>query len=138
MIASEPKFNWKRIISGIVYFCIASVALWIGWDQIFYAQKPEGQYGVYRLLWCVIASFYGFAVLAVRTYDRKKTPFPSYYSYYPFVLIAIAALTHGIFNIFDKTKGPEFYPIAGSASFLLALVIDKLPGAIISWLEHKR
>ena len=107
--SSNETINKKRVYCSLAYLIISIFIVLIRRDHIFYLSPFNESYNFDRFLWCLSSSFFGFAVLAFSLRHHQKTPFPVYYSYYPFVLIGISTLVFSILHLFDKTSSFVFY-----------------------------
>jgi len=128
MTENENKEAWprfRRFFAGL-YFAIAVGIVVIFWREIFYLNPATDSYNWYRYLWCVSASFIGFAVLAIQLRDREtRDPRLPYCLYYPTLLLVIAGIVFSATHLFKPSRGYVFYYLAASVCFILAFTVDR-------------
>ena len=122
---SNETINKKRVYCSIAYLIISILIVLIRINHIFYLSPFNEGYNFDRFLWCISSSFFGFAVLAFFLRKHPKTPFPVYYSYYPFILVGISSLIFSILHLFDKTSGFVFYYFSFAACFVFSFMVDQ-------------
>ena len=124
MPTEKKPINRWRVFFSVVYFVIAVGIVFIWRDQIFYLELRPASYQLDRFLWCLSASFFGFAVLAFRLRHVPESPFPVYVTYYLPILVAQAALVFSITHCFKASSGFTFYYLSFAVCFILAVTVD--------------
>jgi len=115
--------SW-RIIFTIIYFVLA-VLIVIIWNQkIFYLSVISDSYNLYRYLWCISCSSFGFSVLSFHVRTHPNSPFPSFITYYPVLLFVISALVFSICHLFEATSNFVFYYLSFGLCFAMGYLID--------------
>ncbi|MFC1538738.1 hypothetical protein ACFL6H_04880 [Candidatus Latescibacterota bacterium] len=130
----------NRIFFAIIYFLGPIIIVFIYRNEIFYISVSCNPYNLYRLLWCICSSFFGFSIVAIKlriagkdAEDNAKTKaFPTYLIYYPFILLMMASLVFSILHIFNKTSGFIFYSMSFSLCFILSFLVDDFFRLIIN------
>ena len=126
-----------RIIFTLFYFIIACLIVIIWKDKIFYMKIIDDSYNWYRFLWCLCSSFLGFSVLSFHVRNHKNSPFPSFITYYPFLLFVISALVFSVCHLFDKSSGFIYYYLSFPICFILGYLVDSFWGIITSIIKNK-
>ncbi len=121
---SKDTINRSRLLFSIFYFVVALLLTFIFWKDMFYFQVENNTWNIYRFVWCCIAVFLGFAVIAFALRHIKKSPLPEYLTLYPFQLLAMATLVFGGLHIFDATTGYLFYYLSFGLCFTLGYLVD--------------
>ena len=124
-INTTNNINWTRVIFSVVYFLLGFLTIYILRDNIFYLLAKKDSYNIYRFYWCLSSSAIGFAVIVLRTIYHPKSPFPTYITYYPFILVLISTLVFSVLHLFESTSGFVFYYFSFSLCFMLSYLIDK-------------
>src|SRR5438128_12194635 len=101
---NKPINGW-RVFFSIVYLAIAVSIVLFRRDEIFYLEPRPASYQLDRFLWCLFASFFGFAVLAFHLRRVPESPFPVYVTYYLPILVAQSALVFSITHYFKASSG---------------------------------
>ena len=135
---TKKAINWKRIGCSLAYLILGGLIVYIRRDSILYLSPDPVAYNFDRFLWCLASSFFGFSILAFSLKGHPKTPFPVYYSYYPFVLIVISAIVFSILHLFDKTSSFVFYYLSFAACFVLSFMIDQFWSIISTIIKRSK
>ena len=131
-IKSDRKINKKRVGCSIVYFVISIILFSIFRRDIFYFAVPEDSWNVPRFIWCISSVSLGFSGVAFALRYHDRTPFPEYFTHYPFQLLAMATLVFSALHIFDATSGYLFYYLSFSLCFTMGFMVDRYWGFVES------
>jgi hypothetical protein len=123
----KPINTW-RVIFSAVYFSIFILLLLIFWPNIFYFDIPKDSWNLYRFVWCLAFTSFGFSSVAFYFRRHTPSPFPQYIIQYPFQLGAMAALVFSILHAFQSTSGYLFYYLSSSICFTLGFLVDEYWG----------
>ncbi|MHA1336271.1 MAG: hypothetical protein ACTSPW_11075 [Promethearchaeota archaeon] len=126
-----------RIIFSIIYATCAILIFFINKEKIFYIKPIIDSYNWYRFLWCLSGSLLGFSVLSFHIRNHPLSPFPSFLTYYPFLLIMISAIVFSVCHLFDKTSGFVFYYISFPICFTLGYLVDNYWNFLTSLIKLK-
>ena len=136
-MTQAAKYNsnhcW-RLAFVLLYLGIAILIFYICSGKMFYLMPTEDFNG-YRFSWCVLCSTIGFATIAFAARNHPKSPFPSYVTYYPLMIIAFSALVFAICHSFDSTSGFVFYYMSAPLCFFLSYKVDDSWRILESWLR---
>jgi hypothetical protein len=131
------KVNPARVWFAAGFLLLGALALlWSTFDMPNYYLTGK-RFHFHRFLWCAGFSFLGFGVLAIRLRSLPQSPWPSYVTYYPPMLIAISALVYSICFLFSEARGGTFYPLSASACFIMAHLVDDFLRLVASLMGRK-
>lgn len=144
-IILEQEERWKRQRCAVSAFCFAVpvLVLVMYWyfdslSKIFYTMTDTGIGSLYRLMWCAFGSLWGFSTIAFNWRNVKKSPFPDYLTYYPFLLLVITLFTFSSLHLFEKTSGYLFYYFSFGLCALLGFQVDQFWKFIDAILEKAK
>ena len=130
------KINWHRLVLGLIYCSIAVGTAICLRDKVFYVSANLDD-NFFRFLWAVLCSCFGFGVLTLKNIDNKSKPFPTYYFYYPILLIVISSLVFAVLHLFAKTSSSYvYYYLSFSLCFILGYMVDAFWGIIYAVLDY--
>ena len=127
----KKPINKFRVFFALIYLIIPIIIVIIRIKTIFYINYNANSYNFDRFLWCLSSSLFGFSIIAFHLRYHEKNPFPSYITYYPFILLMMASLIFSILHIFNQTSGFVFYYISFSLCFILSFFVDNFFAVIL-------
>ncbi len=134
--------NWhsyySRVIFSSLYLITGFAILLIFKDKIFYAEKMTDFTDIFRFIWCINSSLFGFALIVSQSRFHPRLPYGPYLFYYPPILLVISALIYSLLSIFNATNNHIFYFFSFSLCFILAFLIDKFWEIILKLIEKAR
>ncbi len=123
-ITNVPRFCW-----AIFYLSLSLMLVVIFFKKIFYLEALPNSYNLFRFIWCIISSCFGFSMLAfsisISGKEDHKSTIPKYLTFYPMMLLAFSCASFSIFNAISATNGYIFYYASFALSFSLAYQIDR-------------
>ncbi len=126
-----------RILFIIIYLIISILIVNFRFDHMFYIDPSIVETNFDRYLWCVSSAFFGFSFLSFQLRNHPNSPFPSYLTYYPFLLFVISTFVFSICHIFENTGGFVFYYLSFFISFVLGYLVDDFWEIIRSLIVNK-
>lgn len=135
MCAKKKQVNKLRVIFSVLYLLLGILLIFLFRKEMFYLEPKVDTYNIYRFLWCLSASFFGFAGIAFHVRHIDSSPWPSYVTYYPWFLLVISTLSFSLFHLFSITSGFVFYYISFSLCVLLSYWVDSfwtIVGGLVS------
>ena len=136
----ETEINGWRVFLSASFFVLPILVFLMFWwsgnlERIFYITERSGWESLYRLLWCVFGSMWGFSAIAFHWRKVPQSPFPEYLTYYPVMLLVISLLIFSILHLFEKTSGYIFYYFSFVLCFMFSFLVDEFWGLFRSLLE---
>lgn len=128
------KINNGRLFFSVIYFAIFILSL-ILWKKVFFQKPIEDFSSLYRLLWCFSSASLGFAILVFKNLNNQKSPFPTYISYYPFLLLVASSLVFSVLHISERTSNYVFYYFAFPLCFIFGFMVDYFWPIIIKLID---
>lgn len=119
------KINTHRFILGIIFLLPLILIMLLWRDKIFYTTVTEGINMISpRFWWSISCSCFGFGVLTLHNVKNTSSPFPSYYFYYPILLIIISSLIFSILHLFTQTSNYIYYYFSFPLCFIFGYMVD--------------
>ena len=124
----KKPINVWRVVFSAAYFLVFALLLLIFWTKMVYLDPSKNSWNLYRFVWCLAFTSFGFSSVAFYFRRHAPSPFPQYLIQYPFQLGAMAALVFSILHIFQSTGGYVFYYLSSSVCFTLGFLVDEYFG----------
>jgi hypothetical protein len=129
---------YTRVIFSSVYLITSFAILAFFKDRMFYAEQITGFADIFRFIWCINSSLFGFALIASQDRFNTRLPYGPYLFYYPPILLAISALIYSLLSVSRLTNNYIFYFFSFSLCFILAFLVDNFWSIILKFLEKAR
>jgi hypothetical protein len=129
---------YARVIFSSLYLVTSFAILLVFKDKIFYVEKMPGFNDIFRFVWCMNSSLFGFALIVSQGRFQPRLPYGPYIFYYPPILLIISALVYALLSISSNTNNHIFYFLSFSLCFILAFLTDKFWYIILKFVEKAR
>jgi len=122
---NKNKINNTRLIAALAFLILGIIiVIFVILGSKLYLETNRACLNLPRYFWCLGWSFVGFSGIAFYWCRSDKTPFPSYITSYPILLVIVSALVFSVCHFFKETSGFVFYYLSAGLSGFLAYFID--------------